>query len=320
VSGWHDLPHFDGWRFFNPSGANGQSFWKVPRMLLTRRRRWPAEVPVPTRPLPSLRGADDLIVTFIGHATLLLQTPQGAVLTDPIYSKRASPVAFAGPRRVRAPGVALDDLPPLCAVLVSHNHYDHCDLATLRALDRRSSPLFLTPLGNAPLLRSAGLGRVQELDWWQEAAAGPLPIRVTPAQHFAARGPLDRNRALWGGFLIGAGGHRAFFAGDTGYASHFREIRERCGPIRLALLPIGAYEPRWFMKDIHMDPAEAVQAHLDLQADLSVAMHFGTFQLTPEGIDEPPARLRQALAAAGVPEARFRTLEVGESLSVPASL
>jgi L-ascorbate metabolism protein UlaG (beta-lactamase superfamily) len=315
---WYASPHSDGQRFFNPSGANGQPLWKVPRMLLTRRQRWPAEVPVHRhRPAP-LQGKDDVIVTFVGHATFLIQAQGGTVLTDPIYSPRASPVSFAGPRRVREPGVAFDDLPPISVVLVSHNHYDHCDIPTLRALDQRFGPLFVAPLGNARLLRSAGIRRVEELDWWQELPAASLGIRLTPAQHFSARGPLDRDRALWGGFLVEAGKHRLFFAGDSGYASHFHEIRERCGPIELALLPIGAYEPRWFMKDVHMDPAEAVQAHLDLQARQSVAMHFGTFQLTPEGIDEPLAGLRTALRAAGVPEARFGALEVGGSLRLEA--
>jgi L-ascorbate metabolism protein UlaG (beta-lactamase superfamily) len=316
---WRDGSHFDGRRFSNPSGANGQPFWKVPRMLLTPRRPWPARVPVqPQRPPPP-QGPGDVVVTFIGHATFLIQAPGANLLTDPVYSERASPVSFAGPRRVRAPGVAFDDLPPIAAVLVSHNHYDHCDLTTLRALDQRFAPGFVTPLRNAPLLRAAGLRRVQELDWWQETAVASLGIRLTPAQHFSARGPLDRNRALWGGFLIAAGERRLFFAGDSGYAPHFLEIRERSGPIDLALLPIGAYEPRWFMKDVHLDPAEAVQAHLDLQARLSVAMHYGTFQLTPEGIDEPLAGLRAAMQAARVAPASFRALGFGESLSLGAT-
>jgi L-ascorbate metabolism protein UlaG (beta-lactamase superfamily) len=318
VDRWYASLHFDGQRFFNPSGANGQPTWKVPRMLLTRRRPWPAEVPVqPRRPL-SPQGADDVIVTFIGHATFLIQAQGGSVLTDPIYSRRASPVSFAGPRRVRDPGVAFDDLPSVSAVLVSHNHYDHCDMPTLRALDDRFAPLFVAPLGNARLLKSAGIRRVAELDWWEEVPVASLGIRLMPAQHFSARGPLDRDRALWGGFLVEAGRHRVFFAGDSGYGSHFHEIRERCEPIHLALLPIGAYEPRWFMRDVHMDPAEAVQAHLDLQARRSVAMHFGTFQLTPEGIDEPLAGLRNALRAADVPETRFRALDFGESLRLEA--
>jgi L-ascorbate metabolism protein UlaG (beta-lactamase superfamily) len=217
---------------------------------------------------------------------------------------------------VRAPGVRFDDLPAISLVFLSHNHYDHCDLETLRALDRRFQAPVVTPLGNSRLLRAAGIRRVEEIDWWQRATTAPLPITLTPAQHFSSRSILDRNRALWGGFLIEALGRRILFAGDTGYGTHFREIAARLAPIDLALLPIGAYEPRWFMKDIHMNPAEAVQAHLDLVARRSIAMHFGTFQLTPEGIDEPVRELANALRERGVPTERFRTVEVGESVSL----
>jgi len=283
-------------------------------MLLTRPERWPRSVPVtPVRPPAPERG-EAAVVTFIGHATLLIQTAQGNVITDPVYAQRASPLSFAGPRRVRQPGVSFEDLPPIAAVLVSHNHYDHCDLATLRALDQRFHPVFLTPLANRALLESAGLRRVEDLDWWQESKTAPLPVTVTPAQHFSARGPFDRNRALWGSFVVEAGGRRVFFGGDTGYGPHFREVRARCGPVDLALLPIGAYEPRWFMKDIHVNPDEAVRAHVDLEAGLSIGMHFGTFQLTPEGIDAPLVALAAARVAHQVREADFRTLDFGGSL------
>ena len=305
--------HFDGRRFRNPNGANGRTFWMVPRMLLTSRTRWPATLPVEPRRPPGA-GPDDVVVTFIGHATFLIQVGAISLLIDPVYSQRASPVSFAGPRRVRVPGVRFDDLPPIALVLLSHNHYDHCDLATLRALERRFHPRLVTPLGNGRLLRSAGIRDVEELDWWQSASAAPLPVTLTPAQHFSARGPFDRNRALWGGFLIEARGRRLLFAGDSGYGPHFREIAARLAPVDLALLPIGAYEPRWFMKDIHMNPAEAVQAHLDLGARQSLAMHYGTFQLTPEGVGEPVRELTKALRERGVPTEQFRPAEVGESL------
>jgi L-ascorbate metabolism protein UlaG (beta-lactamase superfamily) len=305
--------HFDGRRFFNPNGANGRPFWMVPRMLLTPRTRWPSEVAVQPQ-LPPKPGPDQVVVTFVGHAAFLIQVAGISVLIDPVYSRRVSPVSVAGPRRVRAPGVRFDDLPSISFVLLSHNHYDHCDLGTLQRLERRFHPRFVTPLGNGRLLRSAGIRQVQELDWWEAAGAVPLPITLTPAQHFSARSMFDRNRALWSGFLIEADRHRLLFAGDTGYGPHFREITDRLGPVDLAMLPIGAYEPRWFMKDIHMNPAEAVQAHLDLAARQSIAMHFGTFQLTPEGIDEPVRELANALRARGVPAERFRALEAGESV------
>jgi L-ascorbate metabolism protein UlaG (beta-lactamase superfamily) len=309
--------HFDGQRFFNPTRADGQPFWRVPQLLMTRRTPWPDLVAVRPQAPPPLQEGDAAVVTFVGHSTFLIQTRAANVLTDPIYSDRASPVAFTGPRRVRRPGVPFADLPEISVVLLSHNHYDHCDLQTLRDLDRLFNPLVVTPLKNGDLLKSAGIRRIEELDWWDESAAAPLPIAMTPAQHFSARHAFDRNRALWGSFLILAeGSRRIYFAGDSGYAPHFKEVSERTGGIHLALLPIGAYEPRWFMKDMHMTPAEAVQAHLDLAAEQSVAMHFGTFQLTPEGIDDPPIALGEALRARNVPVAQFRTLEVGESIRI----
>jgi L-ascorbate metabolism protein UlaG (beta-lactamase superfamily) len=307
--------HFDGRRFFNPNGANGQPFWQVPRMLLTPRTRWPSAVAVEQR-RPPAPTADEVIASFIGHSTVLIQSSEGNILVDPVYSRRASPVSFAGPRRVREPGVRFDDLPPISLVLLSHNHYDHCDLATLERLERRFQPRAVTPPGNARLLRSAGFRQIEEVDWWDSASAAPFPIIVTPAQHFSARGPFDRNRALWGGFLIEVEGLRILHAGDSGYGPHFREIAARLGPIDLAFLPIGAYEPRWFMKDIHMNPAEAVQAHLDLAARQSVGIHFGTFQLTPEGLDQPAHDLADALHQRGLPAADFRTFEVGHSVWV----
>jgi L-ascorbate metabolism protein UlaG (beta-lactamase superfamily) len=284
-------------------------------MLLERRAPWPASLDVlPQRP-PALDGAS-AVVTFIGHSTFLIQTAAGNILTDPMYSQRAGPLGLLGPRRVRQPAVRFDDLPPIAMVLLSHNHYDHCDLPTLRTLAQRFDPLVITPLGNAALVRSAGIRRIEELDWWQEAKTAALPIAMTPAQHFSARTPFDRNRALWSGFLLVAGGARILFAGDTAYAPFFREIRQRHGPIDLALLPIGAYEPRWFMQAVHMNPAEAAQAHLDLEPSESIGMHFGTFRLTTEGIDEPLRALEDACRARNIPPARFRTLGFGESTSL----
>jgi len=282
-------------------------------MLLERRTPWPAHVDDPVRRPLSLDGAA-AVVTFIGHATFLIQTAAGNILTDPMYSRRAGPLNVLGPRRVRPPAVVFDDLPPIAVILLSHNHYDHCDLPTLRKLAARFDPLVVTPLANAALVRSSGIRRVEELDWWQHATRAPLPIVATPAQHFSARTPFDRDRALWGGFVVTAGGVRMFFAGDTAYAGFFRDIRQRLGPIDLALLPIGAYEPRWFMQTVHMNPAEAVQAHVDLEASASVGMHFGTFQMTTEGIDAPLRALDDARRARNIAPSRFRTLAFGESV------
>jgi len=281
-------------------------------MLRTPRTPWPAHVEVvPQQPLPLDSSA--AVVTFIGHSTFLIQTPAGNILTDPMYSQHAGPFSLMGPRRVRQPAVRLEDLPPIAIVLLSHNHYDHCDLPTLRVLATRFDPIVVTPVGNGRLTRRAGLHRVEELDWWQEAKTSKVPITLTPAHHFSARTPFDKNRALWGGFRIAAGSMSIYFAGDTAYAPFFQDVRRRLGPIDLALLPIGAYEPRWFMRVVHMNPAEAVQAHLDLEASQSVAMHFGTFQLTAEGIDEPARDLTDALLARGLALSCFRTLAFGDS-------
>jgi L-ascorbate metabolism protein UlaG (beta-lactamase superfamily) len=272
-------------------------------------------VAVAQRQPPSLDGAA-AIVTFIGHSTFLIQTPAGNLLTDPVYSPCAGPFGVLGPRRVREPAVHFADLPPIAIVLLSHNHYDHCDLPTLRRLRRRFDPMVVTPLGNGALVRSAGIRRVEELDWWEATTACALPITLTPARHFSARTPFDRNRALWSGFVLQVADRRIYFAGDSAYASLFHEVRERLGPLDLALLPIGAYEPRWFMQSVHMNPAEAVQAHLDLGGPESIGMHFGTFQLTAEGIDEPLRALDEAREERGIVPSRFRALEFGDSARV----
>ncbi|HKF43318.1 MAG TPA: MBL fold metallo-hydrolase [Thermoanaerobaculia bacterium] len=311
--------HFDGTRFFNPSGEKVPSWSAVPRLLREPRTPWPSRVEVETQRPPALEDAA-AVVTFIGHATFLIQTAAGNILTDPVYSERAGPFDRLGPRRVRRPAVRFEDLPPISAVLVSHNHYDHCDVTTLGNLAKRFDPVVVVPLGNGALVRSCGIRRVEELDWWQEAKTAPMPVALTPAQHASARGPHDRDRALWGGFVFQAGGRRIFFAGDTAYGPFFSEIRARLGPLDLALLPVGAYEPRWFMRVVHMNPAEAVQAHLDLEAARSVGMHFGTFRLTTEGIDEPLRALEEARRSRNVQESQFGVLPFGGSLQLQTSL
>jgi L-ascorbate metabolism protein UlaG (beta-lactamase superfamily) len=310
--------HFDGRRFFNPHAQGARSSWAVLRWILTRRRQpWPRGMDSPLEGKPPVPPEGQAAVTFVGHSTFLLQLGETNVLTDPVWSERASPVSWAGPRRVRPPAVALDALPPVHVVLVSHNHYDHMDLRTLRHLEWRFAPLFVTGLGNRRYLLGRGLRRVEELDWWHGLEAAGLTITMTPAQHFSRRGLFDTNRTLWGGFEVRRGGFRVLFAADSGYAPYFREVRERLGPPDVALLPIGAYEPRWIMGPVHLDPAEAVRAHLDLGARQSLAMHFGTFRLTDEGIDEPVHELRRALREADVPEEAFHVPGFGETLMVP---
>ena len=300
--------HFDGERFHNPQ-SGWQSKGAFLKWMLNRERgRWEKMIDTPVGPPPPRTvGNGELRVTFINHATTLLQLDGLNILTDPIWSERVSPVSFAGPRRHRPPGIRFDDLPPIDLVLVSHNHYDHLDIPTLKRL--RGCQI-LTPLGNAALMKRHGISAT-ELDWWQTRG----PITAVPAQHFAARGLSDRNRNLWSGFVIASLSGNIYFAGDTGWSDHFAEVGRRFQPIRLALLPIGAYLPRWFMRPAHIDPAEAVDAHFALRAQTSVAIHFGSFALGDDGQFEPVHDLQRAIEANGRP--RFWILEHGEGRDVP---
>jgi L-ascorbate metabolism protein UlaG (beta-lactamase superfamily) len=308
-------------RFVNLHDSTDHSLRDLWRWRANRRPPpWPAWITDPAQPPPCAPAHGEIGATFIGHSTWLTRLGGVAVLTDPIWSSRASPLRFAGPRRVRAPGQPLDALPRIGLLLVSHNHYDHLDMPTLREVARRWNPPAMTPLGNAKHLARAGLSAT-ELDWWGTAEVAGLRITCVPSQHFSSRYGWDRDRDLWGGFVIDApDGARAFFAGDAAWSPHFAEIGRRLPGIDLALLPIGAYEPRWFVGPEHMNPEEAVQAHLALGARRSLAMHFGTFEgLTDEPWDEPPRRLAVARAAAGLPEDAFLVPEFGRSYGVPAN-
>jgi L-ascorbate metabolism protein UlaG (beta-lactamase superfamily) len=312
---------FDGRQFRNLDGAPaGRSFldafrWKF---LGSPGIPWPAH-PAPDAVPPNLAAEvrpGEMAATFVGHSTFLLQFDHGLnVLIDPIWSERASPVSFAGPRRARPPALAFEALPPIAAVLVTHGHYDHLDVPTLRRLEERFHPLFLTGLGQGALLRASGLQRIEELDWWQSWPLPDLELTFTPAQHWSARSLLDRNRALWGGFWLRQRALQVFYAGDSGLGRHFSLIRERLGVPDVAFLPIGAYEPRWFMREQHMNPDEAVQTHLTLGASTSVAMHFGTFRLTDEGIDDPARALAASLRDRGVSPAGFLVPGFGQTLA-----
>jgi L-ascorbate metabolism protein UlaG (beta-lactamase superfamily) len=309
--------HFDGTHFFNPEstthggGRNAGLAFLRERFRPGAWARWPRHAanhhhPAPPPGTPSL--------TFIGHSTFLVRLPGLTLLTDPVFSPRCSPSRLIGPKRVRAPGIALASLPPVDIILVSHNHYDHMDLPALHALRRRFPQAdIVTTLGNAAYLARKGLAGAHELDWWGALALRGADITLTPARHFSARGLHDRNLTLWGGFYITHQGYSLYFAGDTGATRAFAQIRERLGAPDLALLPIGAYEPRWFMGPVHMNPADAVQAFTDLGAKRAIGMHFGTFQLTAEAIDAPLHDLAAARAAAGISPAAFTTLDVGES-------
>lgn len=258
--------------------------------------------------------------TWIGHSTVLLQAAGLNVITDPVFSERASPVQWLGPRRVMAPGLALGDLPPLDAVVLSHNHYDHLDRPSVKRLTRaHASAVWVVPLGLAGLLRKWGAREVVELDWWEDATVGGLHVTSTPARHFSARSPWDRGRSLWCGYALEASGARAYFAGDTGYHPAFGEIGSHCGPFDLVMMPIGAYDPRWFMRPVHCDPEEAVRAYLDLcgnaveRSPLMLGIHWGTFRLTDEPMDEPPKRAAAEWRRRGLDPARLWIAAFGET-------
>ncbi len=253
-------------------------------------------------------------VTWVGHATLLVQMGHLTFLTDPIWSDRPSPVSFAGPRRHVPPGIAIDDLPPIDFVVVSHNHYDHLDLPTLEALAERSpNTRFLVPLENGALLRSRGIENVTELDWGASIAIGGVEVHCLPAQHWSVRGLTDERRSLWASWAVVSDERRFYFAGDTGYFDGFARIAEVLGPFDLAAVPIGAYEPRAMMRESHMNPEEAALAARDLGARRALAMHFGTFDLSDEPLDEPPKRFRAATAEQGFADADTWVLDVGET-------
>lgn len=253
-------------------------------------------------------------VTWIGHSTLLVQLDHVTFLTDPIWSEWASPAPGIGPRRLVDPGVALDALPKIDFVVISHNHYDHLDVPTLRSLARRSPETrFLVPLGNAELLRDAGISRVEEFDWGQTAQHGGVTIHCLPSQHWSRRGLLDERRALWAAWAVTGPGRKFYFAGDSGYTDGFERAGRAIGPFDLAAVPIGAYRPEALMRPAHLDPEEAVRAGRDLRARQLVAIHFGTFDLADEPIDEPPVRFREAARSAGISDDDAWVLAVGET-------
>lgn len=312
--------HYDGQRFFNPgfpprpSAGRGTFF---SRWAGGERAQWPDAVPVqPTVP-PRRVDGDEMVVTWIGHASVLVQTQGLNILTDPVWSERTSPFGFIGPKRVRAPGVRFEDLPKIDLVVVSHNHYDHMDTDTLRRLWERDRPVIVSSLGNDTIMRNAGADAVAR-DWGGSVRVGRAEVVVSRVHHWSSRWGTDRNRALWSGFTIRLPGGNIFFGGDTGWGdgSWVREAAGQ-GPFRLAILPIGAYEPRDFMKHHHINPDEAVAIYEAMRPAMALGMHWGTVQLTFEAIDAPRERLAELRRERGIPDDRFVATEVGQSFRVP---
>lgn len=311
--------HFDGEHFSNQDPdirMHGFSqFWKWQRTRTPA--KWPTFIENPGSEHPPQR-VDGLRLTYLNHASVLVQFGGLNFITDPIWSERCSPFTWIGPKRHRAPGMKLEDLPPIDAVLISHNHYDHMDFATLNRLESKFHPKFFTSLGNQELLLSENLTDVTEMDWWQTIRLNDdLSITYVPSKHFSARSINDRNRTLWGGFVVTSKKMGSFyFAGDTGYGIHFEQIAERFPKILLSLLPIGAYEPQWFLREMHMNPQDAVNAHQALRSEFSLAIHWGVFHLTDEAIDAPLKALELAKKSAGLGSESFIALEPGLSWQV----
>ncbi len=304
--------HFDGKRFYNPDGPQARGLLDVLRWKLTSRAepslRFVADVE-PSMPPRGVEGSE-LRITLVNHSTVLVQQSGANILTDPIWSERASPLSWVGPRRRRQAGVRFEDLPQIDIVLISHNHYDHLDLSTLGRLRGLGHSTFIAPIGVGRLLRRKKIGPVHELDWGETFTVGGTRIHSVPAAHFASRGLFDRNKTLWCGYMIENQDRAVYYAGDTAFGDHFSQIRARFGPPAVAMLPIGAYEPRWFMSAIHMSPADAVRAHGILDSGISLAIHHGTFQLGDDGIDKPGREM-----AALAPDS-FAVLQNGQSIRI----
>ncbi|MBX3585853.1 MAG: MBL fold metallo-hydrolase [Ramlibacter sp.] len=302
--------------------------WEAMRQGLPRPPQVPTATVAPDLPFLKSNAATGHAmrpaITWIGHATMLVQASGLNVLTDPVFSERASPVQFAGPKRAQPPGVAMADLPAIDVVVISHNHYDHLDRDSVLALNRRAGggTLFLVPLGLKPWMAALGVTHVVELDWWQHHTHQGVDFHFTPVQHWSARSFNDRLQTLWGGWSVFGPDFHWYFSGDTGYSQDFNDTRRHFEPRQpdgfdLALLAVGAYEPRWFMKEQHINPAEAVQIHKDLGARRSVGVHWGTFNLTDEPLDQPPRDLAVARRDQGVPDDDFFLLKIGETRQLP---
>jgi len=308
--------HFDGKEFHNLEPTEMKGLGDVLNWQINRDQGpWPDDIEPIKSSVPKVT-VQDARVTFINHASLLIQVDGVNILTDPIWSERASPFSFAGPARKREPGIQFKDLPPIHAVLISHNHYDHLDLSSLKMLRDRHDPLFVVPLGVDLLLHENEILNTRALDWFDQTDLPNIKIHAVPAKHFSGRGLGDTNQTLWAGYVIESGESRIYFAGDTGYGEFYGLIKKHFDIIDLALLPIGAYKPIWFMQPIHMSPEEAVQAHLDLAAKKSIGMHFGTFPMADDGQDEPLQDLNIARRNKNVKPEDFFTLGEGEAYEI----
>jgi len=315
--------HFDGVTFFNPNGHKPKGFVELIKWQLGGgKKKWPSSYPSPFSDKPPQRVKGEAMrVSFVGHASVLVQTAGLNILTDPVWSKRASPFQWAGPARVNDPGIAFEDLPPIDVVLLSHNHYDHLDLLTLDRLHKAFAPFVVTPLGNDTILRAHNKDFNITVGDWNDviALADDVSVSLEPAHHWSARGVADRRNALWAAFVVNTPHGRIYHVGDTGFHDgiNYKAVREKYGSFRLAILPFGAYEPRNFMKHQHQNPDEAVLGHKLCGAEFTLGHHWGTFQLTDESIEDQLEHLAAARQNHDVDDRTFRALQPGEVWDVP---
>lgn len=310
--------HSDGKRFFNPHSPDRNIFQFLSWFIRRAPKPWPTGVRTKNGHTQTLFfPSDKVLVTFINHSTFLIQWNHTAILTDPIWSSRASPYLWMGPKRSSSPGVRMEDLPRIDLILISHDHYDHLDLPSLKILHQKDHPTIVTGLRNKKFLNDHGINKVHEMDWWEEFSSNLFKIIFLPAQHASGRGIWSQNKSLWGGFSVSNSSGTIYFSGDTGYGPHFKEIHSKLGPPSLSFLPIGAFKPEWFMKSVHMGPKEAIQAHLDLNSKRSIAMHYDTFQLGDEEWEEAPKLLLEELEKSKISSNTFSLMKIGSSLEIP---
>ena len=313
--------HFDGKEFINQGNVKLNRGWDMLKWMTKREPgEWPSWIKSDYGPKPpDAVGIGELRITFVNHSTVLIQMDSINILTDPVWSYRISPVDFAGPTRKRNPGIRFEDLPRIDYVLVSHNHYDHMDIPTLKDLKEKHNPVFIVPFGNKPLMVDNGINKTVELDWWNEMIIGTnTKLTCVPAQHFSMRGTCDKNTTLWCGFVIESEGGPVYFAGDTGFGIHFRQIYEKFGSLRFSMFPIGAFMPEDFMAPVHLSPAEAVEAHQVLKSKQSIGIHWGTFRQADDGLKEPLHALKEALAKTDLTNKDFSIFKHGKGYMIPS--
>ncbi|MGN8225643.1 MBL fold metallo-hydrolase [Gracilimonas sp. BCB1] len=312
--------HFNGTTFENPGEVPSKDFFDVMKWYFQRDQgEWSV---VPEEEITFAERPDDNVttgmkITYVNHSTFLIQTAGVNILTDPVWSERVSPMSFAGPKRFRPPGVRFEDLPPIDLIIISHNHYDHLDINTLKKLNEQFEPRVIVPLGVDLYLNQEGIENTLALDWKEKQPIdSDITIHSVQAQHFSARGLFDRDKTFWSGYVIDTPVGSVYFAGDTGYGDFFKQIGEQHPNIKVGLIPIGAYKPRWFMKPMHVNPEEAIQIHKDVGAEISFGMHFGTFPLADDGMKDPENDFTQAMQQPENTGVNFKLLTEGDTFEV----